>query len=117
MQNYLDKSEKKSVCIESIPNYFWNFNNMNIYKATVIDRMHHLDLELFKHQINFTYSLLKEKYGASILDTIDNIPRFPELKIFKNGIQLLARITANEYHNYKGFDIWGDVNRKGANHF
>ena len=76
---------------------------MNIYEATVIDRMHHLDLGLFKHQINFTCSLLKEKYGASILDTIDNrlanIPRFPELKIFKNGIQSLARITANEYRN------------------
>jgi hypothetical protein len=76
---------------------------MNIYEATVIDRMHHLDLGLFKHQINFTCSLLKESYGASILDTIDNrlanIPRFPELKIFKNGIQSLARITANEYRN------------------
>ena len=76
---------------------------MNIYEATVIDRMHYLDLELFKHQINFTCSLLKERYGASILDTIDNrlanIPRFPELKIFKNGIQSLARITANEYRN------------------
>src|SRR6185437_12003644 len=76
---------------------------MNIYKATLINRMHHLDLELFKHQINFTCSLLKEKYKASILDTIDNrlanIPRFSELKIFKNGIQSLARIIANEYRN------------------
>lgn len=76
---------------------------MNIYEATVIDRMHHLDLGLFKYQINFTCSLLKENYGASILDTIDNrlanIPRFPELKIFKNGIQSLSRITANEYRN------------------
>ncbi|KAF0552385.1 zn-finger domain-containing protein [Gigaspora margarita] len=76
---------------------------MNIYEATVIDRMHHLDLGLFKHQINFTCSLLKEKYEASILDTIDNrlgnIPRFPELKNFKNGIQSLAKITANKYRN------------------
>ncbi|KAF0490591.1 zn-finger domain-containing protein [Gigaspora margarita] len=73
MQNCLDKSEEKSVYIESIPNYFWNFN------------------------------LLKEKYRASILDTIDNrlanIPRFPELKNFKNGIHSLAIIIANEYHN------------------
>lgn len=76
---------------------------MNIYETTVIDRMHYLDLGLFKYQINFTCSLLKENYGASILDTIDNrlanIPRFPELKIFKNGIQSLSRITANEYRN------------------
>jgi hypothetical protein len=65
--------------------------------------MHHLDLGLFKYQIKFTCDLLKEKYGASILDTIDNrlanIPRFPELKIFKNGIQTLARLTASEYRN------------------
>jgi hypothetical protein len=76
---------------------------MNIYEATVIDRMHHLDLGLFNYQITFTYDLLKQLYGASILDKVDkrlaNIPRFPELKIFKNGIQSLSRITANEYRN------------------
>ncbi|KAF0528486.1 hypothetical protein F8M41_013112 [Gigaspora margarita] len=76
---------------------------MNNYEAIVIDRIYHLDLGLFKHQINFTCSLLKEKYRASILDTIDNrlanIPRFSELKIFKNSIQSLARITTNKYRN------------------
>jgi hypothetical protein len=30
---------------------------------------------------------------------LSNIPRFPELKIFKNGIQSLSRITAKEYRN------------------
>lgn len=83
--------------------YFINLSDINIYEATVIDRMHHLDLGLFKHQINFTLDLLKEQYGASILDKIDNrlanIPRFPGLKIFKNGISSLARITAGEYRN------------------
>ena len=58
---------------------------------------------LFNYQITFTYDLLKQSYGASILDKVDkrlaNIPRFPELKIFKNGIQSLSRITANEYRN------------------
>ena len=65
--------------------------------------MHHLDLGLFNYQITFTYDLLKQSYGASILDKVDkrlvNIPRFLELKIFKNGIQSLSRITANEYRN------------------
>ena len=82
---------------------FINLSDINIYKATIIDRMHHLDLGLFKHQINFTLDLLKEQYGASILDKIDNrlanIPRFSGLKIFKNGISSLARITAGEYRN------------------
>ena len=65
--------------------------------------MHHLDLGLFNYQITFIYDLLKQLYGASILDKVDkrlaNIPRFLELKIFKNGIQSLSRITANEYCN------------------
>src|SRR6185436_755032 len=65
--------------------------------------MHHLDLGLFNYQITFTYDLLKDLYGASILDKIDNrlanMPRFSELKIFKKRIQSLSRITANEYRN------------------
>ena len=65
--------------------------------------MHHLDLGLFNYQVTFTYNLLKDLYGSSIIDNIDNrlanIPRYPELKIFKNGIQSLSRITANEYRN------------------
>ncbi|KAF0519168.1 zn-finger domain-containing protein [Gigaspora margarita] len=69
----------------------------------VINRMHLLDLELFNYQITFIYNLLKELYRASILDKLGNrlanIPRFPELKIFKNGIQSLFRIIANKYHN------------------
>ena len=65
--------------------------------------MHHLDLELFNYQITFIYDLLKQSYRASILDKVykrlANIPRFLELKIFKNRIQSLSRITANEYRN------------------
>ena len=65
--------------------------------------MHHLDLGLFNYQITYTFDLLKDLYRASILDIIDNrlanIPRYPELKIFKNRIQSLARLTASEYRN------------------
>src|SRR5260363_342558 len=90
--------------------YFINLSDINIYEATVIDRMHYLDLGLFKHQINFTLDLLKEQYSASILDKIDNrlanIPRFLGLKIFKNGILSLVKITAGEYYNIINFMIF-----------
>ncbi|KAF0356592.1 zn-finger domain-containing protein [Gigaspora margarita] len=103
MQYYYSKNKEQTVSIELVPNIFWKFKNSNIYEATVIDRMHHLDLGLFNYQITFTYNLLKELYGASILNKLDNrlanIPRFLELKIFKNRIQSLSRITANKYHN------------------
>jgi len=65
--------------------------------------MHHLDLGLFNYQITFTCNLLKDIYGTSIMNKIDkrlaDIPRYPELKIFKNGIQSIARFTANEYRS------------------
>ena len=82
--------------------------------------MHYLDLGLFKHQIKFTFDLLKVKYGALILDKIDkrlaNIPRFPGFKIFKNRISSLARITASEYHNIMKIMIFAldnlDIDKK-----
>ena len=89
--------------------------------------MHHLDLGLFNYQITFTYDLLKNSYGASILDKLDNrlanIPRFLELKIFKIGIQSLSRVTANEYRNFMkvmifvldNLDINNSLNKKLLN--
>jgi hypothetical protein len=76
---------------------------MNIYEATVPDRMHHLDLGLFHYQIDFTRQILKNQIGNFIVDEIDRrlatIPRFPGLKIFTNGLQSIARLTANEYRS------------------
>jgi hypothetical protein len=65
--------------------------------------MHHLDLGLFQYQIEFTRTILKDQYGNSLVDEMDRrlakIPRFPGLKIFANGIQSIARLTANEYRD------------------
>jgi hypothetical protein len=76
---------------------------MNIYQATIPDRMHHLDLGLFHYQIEYTRNILKNQYGNSLIDEMDHrlaaIPRFPGLKIFTNGLQSIARLTANEYRN------------------
>ena len=74
---------------------------MNIYSATVSDRMHHLDLGLFCYQINFTYEIIKLQHGNTLVDEMNHrlaaIPRFPDLKIFSNGLH--ARLTASEYRN------------------
>jgi hypothetical protein len=71
--------------------------------ATIPDRMHHLDLGLFNYQVTFTRELLKELCGQVALTELDNrlssIPRFPGLKIFKNGLGNIKRFTANEYRN------------------
>ncbi|PKY61921.1 hypothetical protein RhiirA4_302279, partial [Rhizophagus irregularis] len=78
-------------------------SNINIYQATVPDRMHHLDLGLFHYQIDYTKKLLGAQCGKTLVDEVDHrlaaIPRFSGLKIFTNGIQSIARLTANEYRN------------------
>jgi hypothetical protein len=77
----------------------FKFRNLNIYAATVPDRMHHLDLGLYHYQIEFT----KELLGRSLIDAMNQrivaIPRYPGLKIFSNGLQSIARLTASEYRD------------------
>ena len=65
-----------------------NSSHLNIYAATIPDRMHHLDLGLFNYQVTYTRELLKEIYGQIVVDELDNrLTRFPDLKIFKNGLE------------------------------
>jgi hypothetical protein len=67
--------------------------------------MHHLDLGLFGYHIDFTYDILKLQHrnGNMLVNEIDRrlaaIPRFHDLKIFSNGLQSIARLTANEYRD------------------
>jgi hypothetical protein len=65
--------------------------------------MHHLDLGLFPYQLQLTRDLLKSCYGQRLIDKMDErfskIPRYPNLKIFKNGLKELNRFTADEYRN------------------
>ena len=80
-----------------------NVSHLNIYAATIPDRMHHLDLGLFNYQVTYTRELLKEMCGQIAVDELDNrlarIPRFPGLKIFKNGLENIKRFTADEFRN------------------
>ena len=65
--------------------------------------MHHLDLGLFRYQIEYTYELLKLQHGNVLVEEVDRrlsaISRYPGLKIFANGLQSIARLTANEYRS------------------
>ncbi|EXX59436.1 uncharacterized protein OCT59_000883 [Rhizophagus irregularis] len=103
MFKHFSENTEKTICIESVPNFFWKIPNINIYLATVPDRMHHLDLGLFRYQIEFTYDLLKLQHNNKLIDELDcriaAIPRYPGLKIFSNGLQSISRFTADEYRN------------------
>src|SRR6266496_5034952 len=84
---------------------FITLRNINIYLTTVLNRMHHLDLGLFTYQITFTYDILKLQHndGNILIDKINRrlaaILRFPDLKIYSNELQSIARLTANKYQS------------------
>ncbi|RHZ80683.1 hypothetical protein Glove_132g248 [Diversispora epigaea] len=99
MKEYFDSNTSNLAGLEQVNNYFWSIPNLNIYAATVPDRMHHLDLGLFKYQIKFTMELLKKKKSLNkVNERIADIPRHSQLKVFKKGIQL-SRLTASEYRD------------------
>src|SRR2546426_1088764 len=65
--------------------------------------MYHFDLGLFCYQIKYTYEFLKLQHGNVLVEEVDHhlfaISRYPSLKIFANGLQSIARLTANEYRS------------------
>ncbi|RHZ81214.1 hypothetical protein Glove_123g171 [Diversispora epigaea] len=103
MLQYYNNSTIEKVSLEPVFNYFWNIPNINVYVATVLDRMYHLDLGLYRYQIEFTKKLLFEAEGRSLVDKmnwrITLIPRHPELKIFSGELQSIALLTADNYRN------------------
>ncbi|RHZ66447.1 hypothetical protein Glove_307g34 [Diversispora epigaea] len=99
MKEYFNSNTSNLAGLEQVNNYFWSIPNLNIYAATVSDRMHHLDLGLFKYQIEFTMELLKKKKSLNkVNERIADISRHLQLKVFKKGIQL-SRLTASEYRD------------------
>ncbi|RHZ51432.1 hypothetical protein Glove_478g113 [Diversispora epigaea] len=103
MLQYYNNGTTEKASLEPVFNYFWNIPNINVYIATVPDRMHPLDLSLYRYQIEFTKKLLFEAEGRSLVDKmnwrITLIPRYPELKIFSGGLQSIALLTADNYRN------------------
>ena len=64
--------------------------------------MHHVDLGLFKYQLEFTQDILKEVGGAELQKVFDEclrqIPRFPGLKLISK-LGHLNVMTAADYRN------------------
>ncbi|RHZ90255.1 hypothetical protein Glove_1g50 [Diversispora epigaea] len=71
--------------------------DINIYAATVPDRMHHLDLGLFHYQLSFTKALILEQYGKSFIDKMNNrvklISHYQDLKS-----QSLSRFQKTKFY-------------------
>ncbi|RHZ83151.1 hypothetical protein Glove_99g214 [Diversispora epigaea] len=82
MMEHFNNNTGHSVSLEPVENYFWNIPNLNIYAATVPDRIYHLDLGLYHYQIEFTKGIL----GRSSIDKMnERIGAIPRLEIFKES--------------------------------
>lgn len=81
--------------------------------------MHHLDLGLFRWQIELTLDLLKLQHGNKLVDELNRclamIPRYPDLKVFPKGLQSIARLTASEYRSLMKVMIFVIDNLYGKN--
>lgn len=84
--------------------------------------MHHIDLGLFKYQLNFTLEILKEVGGMDLQkkfnDRLCQIPRFPGLKLLSNLEHLKVMTAADHRHIMKValfalddiFVKWNEIN-------
>ena len=63
--------------------------------------MHHLNLGLYKYQVEYIWELLKEWCDLDNVIKFDNqlekIPHFSDLKLFKHGLGNIKRFTAEEF--------------------
>ncbi|EXX52081.1 hypothetical protein RirG_256170 [Rhizophagus irregularis DAOM 197198w] len=93
-----DKNNTKLLYVKEIKRPYFN-----VYTMCVPNRMHHADLGLFQYQLQFMVELLNLKYRSSSIklleERLSQIPRYPNLKIFKNGFERLNRLTALEYRD------------------
>jgi hypothetical protein len=83
--------------------------------------MHHIDLGLFKYQLDFTQDILKEVGGTELLKIFDDclrqIPRFPRLKLLSKLGNLKIATASDHRHLMKValfalddiFDRWNGI--------
>jgi hypothetical protein len=103
MMEAIDMNQAKELSIHTDFNFFWKFDDFNIYEATVPDRMHMLDLGITKYLLEFTREYLQQKVDNNAVKVMDHrlcaIPRYPGLIIVKNGLENISKFTANDYRN------------------
>jgi hypothetical protein len=103
MNEAISTNQSKEVSIHTEFNFFWKFKDFNIYKATVPDRMHLLDLGITKYLLEFTRAYLQQNVSNKAVKEMDHrlcaIPRHPGLIIVKNGLENVSKFTANDYRN------------------
>ncbi|GET49863.1 hypothetical protein GLOIN_2v1488317 [Rhizophagus irregularis DAOM 181602=DAOM 197198] len=106
MCKHFENDTQRSVCIESVHNFFWDLPNINIYLATVPDRMHHLDLvEEVDRLMIFVIDNLYDENNNEVDNFVNNddltklYEEFSEsdLEKFNNAIHRWARMFVKAF--------------------
>src|ERR1051326_1575460 len=103
MREAININQANELSIHADFNFFWKFKDFNIYEATVLDRMHMLDLGITKYLLEFTYEYLQSKVSNKAVKEMDHklcaISRYLGLIVIKNGLENVSKFTANNYRN------------------
>jgi len=103
MKEVTDINQARELSIHTDFNFFWKFDDFNIYEATVPDRMHMLDLEITKYLLEFTREYLQQRVNVKAVKDMDHrlcaIPYYSGLIIIKNRLENILKFTANDYRN------------------
>jgi len=103
MKEVTDINQARELSIHTDFNFFWKFDDFNIYEATVPDRMHMLDLGITKYLLEFTREYLQQRVNVKAVKDMDHrlctIPHYPGLIIVKNRLENISKFTANDYRN------------------
>ena len=72
MKEVTDINQARELSIHTDFNFFWKFDDFNIYKATVPDQMHMLDLRITKYLLEFTREYLQQRVNIKVVKDIDH---------------------------------------------
>jgi hypothetical protein len=71
MKQVIDNDQAHENSIHTKSNIFWKIKDFNIYQVTIPDRMHMLDLGLFKYMLDYTKELLGEQCGNWTIQVVE----------------------------------------------
>ncbi|PKK56859.1 hypothetical protein RhiirC2_799155 [Rhizophagus irregularis] len=111
MKDILDQQLAHQYSMYNMNNIFWKYPQLDIYLATYPDRMHHLDLGLYKYQVIYTREMLKNICGQAAVDKLDErLATIPSMmKVFLFVIEGLIIKYSTEQNSKKQDDTLVDV--------
>ncbi|RHZ46035.1 hypothetical protein Glove_637g39 [Diversispora epigaea] len=112
MKEYFDSNTSNLAGLEQVNNYFWSIPNLNIYAATIPDRMHHLDLGIQLSRLTASEYRDMMKIMVFVVDNLQ-IKDLSEVYVKWNEMYLLSRsekFKESDLENFqKAINDWGDL--------